>query len=152
MSKTTAVFENGHNVYASTGGVAQSGGKLKIMECNDCHHEVVWVKSQKTGRFYLVNVRKNHNGARYYAGNDVHKCQEEQERDDKLVAWMEAAMKGAQEMTIVYNDSTGAVVYQAVDNTTDAVELAATLGLDSWELLDDQDRTIRTVFPRMELV
>lgn len=55
-------------------------------------------------------------------------------------------------MTIVYNDSTGAVVYQAVDNTTDAVELAATLGLDSWELLDDQDRTIRTVFPRMELV
>lgn len=93
MSKTTAVFENGYNVYASTGAVAQSGGKLKIMECNDCHHEVVWVKSQKTGRFYLVNVRHGHTGARYYAGHDVHDCQKEQAYNAKVRGMMEGAQE-----------------------------------------------------------
>ncbi len=74
MAKTHAVVENGNNVFAGPGAVNQNGGSLKIMGCNDCHEQVVWCKSKRTGRFYLVNIRRNYNGARFYMGHDIHKC------------------------------------------------------------------------------
>ncbi|KKL54633.1 hypothetical protein LCGC14_2263450 [marine sediment metagenome] len=74
MAKTRAVIENGHTVFAGTGAVNQHGGSLQIMWCNACHEQVAWCTSQRTGRFYLVNIRHKYNGARYYMGHDIHKC------------------------------------------------------------------------------
>jgi hypothetical protein len=77
MSATTAIVESGFNVYASAGAVAQHGGKLKIYVHNACGEQVVWCQSQKTGRFYLVNVRQGASEwrPRFYMGHDLHKCQ-----------------------------------------------------------------------------
>lgn len=71
-AQTRAVIENGNTVYATPGAVNQKGGSLKIMWHNECGEQVVWVTSQRTGRFYLVNVRENYNGARFYMGHDIH--------------------------------------------------------------------------------
>jgi hypothetical protein len=92
MSRTTAIIENGHNVYASTGAVGQHGGKLKIMECNECHRQVVWVESKRTGRFYLCNVRESQSESRwrYYMGHDVHDCEKEKAYSAKIAEAFDA--------------------------------------------------------------
>jgi hypothetical protein len=98
MSRTTAIIENGHNVYASTGAVGQHGGKLKIMECNECHRQVVWVESKRTGRFYLCNVRESNGDLRwrYYRGDDVHDCEKEKAYSAKIQAQIEEQMRREQ--------------------------------------------------------
>lgn len=90
MSRTTAIVENGSEIYASSGAVRQHDGKLKIYQCNECHGQVVWVTSKKTGKFYLVNVRHGaESGARFYMGHDIHKCSEVKDYGDKIVAMIE---------------------------------------------------------------
>ena len=92
MARTTAVVENGYNIYASPGAVAQHGGKLKIYVCNECGLQVVWVESKKKpGKFYLANVRRGQSGGRFYMGHDLHKCEEEKARLDKYVALIEGS-------------------------------------------------------------
>jgi hypothetical protein len=62
--------------FASMGAVRQNGGKLPIYVCNTCHHEVCWATSTRTGRKYLVNVRRGNLDQRYYIGSDIHRCEE----------------------------------------------------------------------------
>ena len=75
MARTEAILNaNGQPTYAGGGAVNQHDGSIKIMRCLACHQQVGWCTSTKTGRYYLVNIREKYNGARYYAGHDIHKC------------------------------------------------------------------------------
>lgn len=67
-AKTTRI----PNAFASPGAVNQKGGTLPVYECNTCGSEVVWVHSAKTGRPYLVNVRRGNVDNRYYVGSEIH--------------------------------------------------------------------------------
>lgn len=81
MSKTTALHLSAglaSAVYASEGAVAQDG-RLKVMACNECGGEVVWATSKRTGRMYLVNVRRGHLDQRFYAKHDGHRCEDRHE-------------------------------------------------------------------------
>lgn len=78
MSTTTKKFRTRRSpsgAYASGGAVTQDG-HLAIYECTTCGNEVVWATSKKTGRKYLVNVRKGMSGTRYYVKANFHKCEE----------------------------------------------------------------------------
>jgi hypothetical protein len=116
MSRTTAIIENGHNVYASTGAVGQHGGKLKIMECNECHRQVVWVESKRTGRFYLCNVRESNGDLRwrYYRGDDVHDCEKEKAYSAKIAESIAAQDKEEQRKAALR------VINDAMDEAWDA--------------------------------
>lgn len=72
MARTTAVLSD-HNrpIYVGEGAVAQQGNR-KLYECNDCHREVVWLESKRTGKMYLADVYKG-NVARYYVSKP-HNC------------------------------------------------------------------------------
>lgn len=61
-------------IYATSGAVAQHGGSLPIYICNACGADVVWCESKRTGRKYLVTVTRGRNGARFYAGHNIHRC------------------------------------------------------------------------------
>lgn len=73
--KTTAMKNpQGQPIYVGGGAVAQDGS-LKLYTCNTCHHEVVWATSARTGRVYLVNVRRGYLDQRYYVKASAHRCQ-----------------------------------------------------------------------------
>jgi len=64
--------------YASSGAVNQNGGTLPIRNCKTCNAEMVWCKSNKTGKHYPVNVRySRENRAAFYRGDDIHRCASE---------------------------------------------------------------------------
>jgi hypothetical protein len=89
MTSTTQApkTERVPGAFAGTGAVRQSGGSLQVFRCNGCKREVVWVKSQRTQRHYLCNVRRGYNDQRFYQGNDIHEsgCAEklQAERDEQ---------------------------------------------------------------------
>jgi hypothetical protein len=58
--------------YAASGAVNQHDGGLPVYTCTTCAREVVWATSRRTGRPYLVNVRRGYHDQRFYIGNDVH--------------------------------------------------------------------------------
>jgi len=60
--------------YASTGAVRQHGGKLPIRLCKFCGTQIVWCKSQRTGKNYPVNVTRGYLDQRFYMGHNFHKC------------------------------------------------------------------------------
>ena len=59
--------------YASE--IGRNGDPKRINLCGVCGHPVVWCKSVKTGKFYLVSVTSNGsgNGSIYNAGNPHYK-------------------------------------------------------------------------------
>lgn len=63
-------------LHARPGAVNQHGGKLPIYLCNTCDSDVVWCESKRTGRKYLANIYRGQGGARFYMGNQPHKCEE----------------------------------------------------------------------------
>jgi hypothetical protein len=62
-------------IYATPGAVRQHGGSLPIYICTTCQADVVWCESTRTGRRYLVTVRRGYNNQRFYVGNDIHRCE-----------------------------------------------------------------------------
>ena len=60
--------------FATAGAVAQHGGTLPVYICNPCGKEVVWCESKRTGRKYLVTVRRGHLDQRFYIGSQIHEC------------------------------------------------------------------------------
>lgn len=91
--------------FVGTGAVDQHEGNLLLYRCNECGGDVVWCKSKRTGRAYLVNVSRGHMGQLFYMGHNVHprNCLEvhqqklstytaqrvNQERGKKVVALLE---------------------------------------------------------------
>jgi hypothetical protein len=67
MSRTTRT-----EGFAGTGAAYQNGGSLPIYRCNDCGADVVWAKSARTGKPYLVNVSRGYHDQRYYRGDALH--------------------------------------------------------------------------------
>lgn len=68
-------------LYADGGAVKQQGDKA-VSRCS-CGKSVVWLKSTKSGKFYLANVFGYHthqdaaayNTKVYYMGHSIHKCE-----------------------------------------------------------------------------
>ena len=59
--------------------IGRNGDNKRISMCGVCGHPVVWCKSVKTGKFYLVSVTPNGsgNGSIYNAGNPHYKTCED---------------------------------------------------------------------------
>jgi len=74
MKPTARTRRSPDNGYASTRAVAQNGGKLPIYICNACNKDVVWCESKRTGKKYLVTVRRGHLDQRFYIGSQIHEC------------------------------------------------------------------------------
>lgn len=91
MAKTTALSPR---QFASEGAVKQDGS-LKIYTCNTCGREVVWAKSSRTGRFYLVNVSHGRSGARFYIKKDAHDCAKVQAERAEFVDFQTQAARVA---------------------------------------------------------
>lgn len=64
---------NGAPIYVGDGAVAQDGN-LKLYRCTGCGDEVVWAKSNRTGRHYLVNVTRGYHDQRFYSKRNAHDC------------------------------------------------------------------------------
>jgi hypothetical protein len=45
----------------------------EVTHCKKCGKPIFWVKSQRTGKFYPVNITYV-NGKNHYRRNDFHKC------------------------------------------------------------------------------
>jgi hypothetical protein len=61
------------NRFVGEGAVRQDG-TLPMYVCNTCNGEVVWATSARTGRKYLVNVRRGHLDQSFYMKHDTHTC------------------------------------------------------------------------------
>lgn len=72
--RTRPLYEDGQLRYAGVGAVSQHEGSVPVHLCNTCGDEVVWVRSERTGRNYLANVSRGHHRQRYYIGANVHDC------------------------------------------------------------------------------
>lgn len=67
--------QSGRPVWVGDGAVDQ-GGSVKLYRCTTCNDEVVWAKSSRTGRHYLVNVSVGYRGQRFYMKHNVHRCED----------------------------------------------------------------------------
>jgi len=83
-SKQARTRRSPDKAFASTGAVAQTGGSLPIYICNTCEHDVVWCESKRTGKKYLVTVRRGHLDQRFYIGSQIHKCYARKEGSGEL--------------------------------------------------------------------
>lgn len=92
---TAALYESSNDCYgrarkrrvtAGVGAVNQKQGTQFVSTCNRCGAEVVWLKSGRTGRSYLVNVFRGQRDQRYYVGTSFHRA-----RCDQTVADRERA-------------------------------------------------------------
>lgn len=73
--RTTPVrTADGSTINVGTGAVDQTNGSRPLHTCNTCSREVVWVKSNRTGRYYLANVFTGQAGQRYYIAARFHNC------------------------------------------------------------------------------
>jgi hypothetical protein len=70
--KTTGKYDRHGRVYA-TGGAVQQQGVRPVSLCNRCHASVVWLKSKRTGGWYLAQVYDHADGP-FYVGADLHRC------------------------------------------------------------------------------
>lgn len=74
-NRTEAIEDQrGRPVYVGEGAVNQDGN-LKLYRCTTCGDEVVWAKSSRTGRRYLVNVSRGYNDQRFYMKRNAHDCE-----------------------------------------------------------------------------
>lgn len=68
---------DGQQLYAPDFG--HHGPKLPMRECNRCGEEIVWIKSDKTGRYFPAQViRTGDHQARKYVPWQPHRCRERQ--------------------------------------------------------------------------
>lgn len=96
MARTQAQTDhNGRPVYISDGAVKQQGPK-KLYMCNECHRDVVWLESKRTGKMYLADVYSG-DVVRYYISKP-HQCRkwetwreqsEESKLGDEIKMWAE---------------------------------------------------------------
>jgi hypothetical protein len=82
-------------------GAVRQGGSLPVYRCTTCKREVVWATSRKTSGKYLVNVRTGYNFQRFYQGNDLHKCEEFTEKDQRALAMAHNERVGNEMLTRV---------------------------------------------------
>lgn len=74
MARTTrAHHSDGRPATASECSVAQQGTR-PLYTCNGCGQFVTWLESKRTGRAYLVNVKRGA-ASLYYMSNDFHRCE-----------------------------------------------------------------------------
>ena len=57
--------------YAGEGAVNQ-GGPLPIRQCNTCGRDIVFAKSNRTGKFYAVTVHTGYKGQPFYVKANAH--------------------------------------------------------------------------------
>jgi ssDNA-binding Zn-finger/Zn-ribbon topoisomerase 1 len=89
------------NNFASVGAVNQKDGSKRIHICDRCHSEVVWVKSEKTGKSYLCLVSKGYHDQRFYVGRNFHNCDEIVARQEAETAFYGRAEKSAEFVTAI---------------------------------------------------
>lgn len=95
MGTTPVLTASGSQAYA-TGGAVNQQGHRPVRACGTCGREVVWLESKKTGRRYLANVSRGYLDQRFYVGRDIHRCQDQIERDRLAQIEDDAAMLQAE--------------------------------------------------------
>jgi len=69
---TNLTDERGNVVHAGPGATAQADERLTIKICGECQSYVVFVKSTRTGKFYLADVFRGHKYGFYYVKASPH--------------------------------------------------------------------------------
>lgn len=69
---TNLTDDRGCVVHAGPGATAQADERLTIKICGECQSYVVFVKSNRTGKFYLADVFRGHKYGFYYVKASPH--------------------------------------------------------------------------------
>jgi hypothetical protein len=62
----TPVLDRFQNPKYADAGATQQGGPIPMKKCSACQGHVVWVKSTKTGKFYLADCFRYSGGESYF--------------------------------------------------------------------------------------
>jgi len=74
--------------YASEGAVRQDG-LLPVAECKNCHSQIVWATSKRTGKKYPVNTFRGQGGRLFYIKRAAHTHEECARRAEAFHAYKE---------------------------------------------------------------
>ena len=80
--------------YAGEGAVNQ-GGPLPIRQCNTCGRDIVFAKSNRTGKFYAVTVHTGYKGQPFYVKSNAHFSDCEYLRTESALATAQETLKAA---------------------------------------------------------